>query len=113
MGLLKIYIVIYIIWAGSFTYLFVLRFRKKHAKLQKELEDAAKDMRGISPDRLRECVGPVLIPGAVPSKPAVKFYAHDSEVCAVRWSPVDHLVATGGADRKVKLWDISKGMKQM
>ncbi|KAH1006054.1 hypothetical protein HUJ04_006936 [Dendroctonus ponderosae] len=35
--------------------------------------------------------------------------AHDGEVNAVKWSPVDRLVATGGADRKVKLWDISKG----
>jgi WD40 repeat protein len=35
--------------------------------------------------------------------------AHDGEVNAVKWSPVDRLVATGGADRKVKLWEISKG----
>lgn len=35
--------------------------------------------------------------------------AHDGEVNAVKWSPVDRLFATGGADRKVKLWDISKG----
>lgn len=36
--------------------------------------------------------------------------AHDGEVNAVRWSPVEHLVATGGADRKVNLWDVGKGM---
>lgn len=35
--------------------------------------------------------------------------AHDGEVNAVRWSPVERLVATGGADRKVKLWDVGKG----
>lgn len=29
---------------------------------------------------------------------------------AVRWSPVEPLVATGGADRKVNLWDVGKGM---
>lgn len=29
---------------------------------------------------------------------------------AVRWSPVERLVATGGADRKVKLWDVGKGL---
>lgn len=28
---------------------------------------------------------------------------------AVRWSPVEPLVATGGADRKVNLWDVGKG----
>lgn len=29
---------------------------------------------------------------------------------AVRWSPVEPLVATGGADRKVNLWDVGKGI---
>lgn len=36
--------------------------------------------------------------------------AHDGEVNAVRWSPVEPLVATGGADRKVNLWDVGKGI---
>lgn len=35
--------------------------------------------------------------------------AHDGEVNAVQWSPVDRLLATGGADRKVQLWNVSKG----
>jgi WD40 repeat protein len=35
--------------------------------------------------------------------------AHDGEVNAVKWHPVARMVATGGADRKVKLWDVSKG----
>ena len=35
--------------------------------------------------------------------------AHDGEVNAVKWHPVARLVASGGADRKVKLWDVSKG----
>ena len=35
--------------------------------------------------------------------------AHEGEVNAVRWSPTDRILATGGADRKVKLWDITKG----
>lgn len=35
--------------------------------------------------------------------------AHDQEINAVKWSSLERLVATGGADRKVKLWDISKG----
>lgn len=39
--------------------------------------------------------------------------AHDGEVNAVRWSPVEPLVATGGADRKVNLWDVGKGMAQI
>lgn len=41
----------------------------------------------------------------------IVFYyqdAHDGEVNAVKWSPTDRIVATGGADRKVKLWDVTK-----
>lgn len=34
---------------------------------------------------------------------------HDGEISAVKWSPDNRILATGGADRKVKLWDISKG----
>ncbi|XP_034116112.1 autophagy-related protein 16 isoform X2 [Drosophila nasuta] len=44
-----------------------------------------------------------------PTKILMKFEAHENESHAVRWSPVERLVATGGADRKVKLWDIGKG----
>lgn len=36
--------------------------------------------------------------------------AHEGEVNAVRWSPVERMIATGGADRKVNLWDVGKGI---
>ncbi|XP_023034303.1 autophagy-related protein 16 isoform X1 [Drosophila willistoni] len=44
-----------------------------------------------------------------PTKILMKFEAHENESHAVRWSPVERMVATGGADRKVKLWDVGKG----
>ena len=44
-----------------------------------------------------------------PSKICMKFDAHDNESHAVRWNPQDRMLATGGADRKVKLWDVGKG----
>ncbi|XP_043070978.1 autophagy-related protein 16 isoform X2 [Drosophila grimshawi] len=44
-----------------------------------------------------------------PTNILMKFEAHENESHAVRWSPVGRMVATGGADRKVKLWDIGKG----
>lgn len=44
-----------------------------------------------------------------PTKIFMKFEAHENESHAVRWSPVERMVATGGADRKVKLWDIGRG----
>jgi len=30
----------------------------------------------------------------------------------VKWSPVDRIFATGGADRRVKLWDLTKGEEE-
>lgn len=35
--------------------------------------------------------------------------AHDGEVNAVQFSPGSRLLATGGMDRKVKLWEVSGG----
>lgn len=49
-------------------------FRKKNAMIKKELEDAAKDMRGLSPDSVPlNSIGPVLLCGALPSNPSIKF----------------------------------------
>lgn len=33
--------------------------------------------------------------------------AHDGEVYAVQWSYSSKMLATGGADRKVKIWDFN------
>ncbi|XP_012529083.1 autophagy-related protein 16-1 isoform X2 [Monomorium pharaonis] len=87
------------------------KFGKRQAKMQKELEDAARDTRPVSPDRLslKEVAG---LPTAVPTKVSVTFSAHEGEVCAVKWSPTDRILATGGADRKVKLWNITKGTSE-
>ncbi|XP_026471814.1 autophagy-related protein 16-1-like [Ctenocephalides felis] len=89
----------------------ILLERKRNDRMCRELEDAAKENRaGISPDRAnsRDLVNATYC-GALPSKVSCKFDAHDSEVSAVRWNPVERIVATGGADRKVKLWSITKG----
>lgn len=88
--------------------------RKKQAKVQRELEDAAKESRAVSPESAyggdRSDLGATpFFASNVPSKAISKFEAHDQEINAVKWSTLERLVATGGADRKVKLWDISKG----
>ncbi|XP_065371314.1 autophagy-related protein 16 isoform X2 [Calliphora vicina] len=46
---------------------------------------------------------------ACPTTIHMKFEAHETESHAVRWSPIERVIATGGADRKVKLWDVGKG----
>ncbi|KAJ1529756.1 hypothetical protein ONE63_006505 [Megalurothrips usitatus] len=87
--------------------------RKKQAKVQRELEDAAKESRAVSPESTfgdRSDLGATpFFASNVPSKAISRFEAHEQEVNAVKWSSLERLVATGGADRKVKLWDISKG----
>ncbi|GLV40304.1 Autophagy-related 16 [Carabus blaptoides fortunei] len=82
--------------------------KKRQAKMQKELEEAAKDTRGLSPDTMKDN-GSAFFSNTLPTNATIKFDAHDGEVNAVKWSPADRIVATGGADRKVKLWDVSKG----
>ncbi|EAT40708.1 AAEL007574-PA [Aedes aegypti] len=86
-------------------------FKEKKARIESELERAIRDIPGPSSlggigseiDRLDfGSDGP-------PEGIEFKFDAHDGEVNAVRWSPVERVVATGGADRKVKLWDVGKG----
>ena len=86
--------------------------KKRQAKMQKELEDAARDTRPVSPDRSNLKEGIAGLPTAVPTKVSVTFNAHDGEVYAVKWSPVERILATGGADRKVKLWSITKGTSE-
>ncbi|KAF7988294.1 hypothetical protein HCN44_009939 [Aphidius gifuensis] len=87
----------------------ISKFGKRQAKVQKDLEDAAKDTRAISPDRASLQEGLVGLCASVPANIYLKFSGHDGEISAVKWSPDNRILATGGADRKVKLWDISKG----
>lgn len=87
--------------------------------MRRELEDAARDgsRRSNSPViQERGSIGELYSRGidaiyidALPSGVQMKFDCHDGEVNAVRWNPIEQIVATGGADRKVKLWDVSKG----
>ncbi|KAK2581472.1 hypothetical protein KPH14_005138 [Odynerus spinipes] len=86
--------------------------KKRQAKVQKELEDAARDTRPVSPDRSSLKEGIAGLPTTVPTKVSVTFSAHEGEVYAVKWSPVDRILATGGADRKVKLWSVIKGTSE-
>ncbi|XP_031735356.1 autophagy-related protein 16-1 isoform X4 [Anarrhichthys ocellatus] len=123
--------------------------RRRQAKLQKELADAAKEPLPIEPDddievlaedggkgagetspkrplsrtpsRRRpansfssspehpEAPSGVCAEVRVPSTALHVFEAHDGEVNAVRFSPGSRLLATGGMDRKVKLWEVVAG----
>ncbi|KAJ6637403.1 Autophagy-related protein 16, partial [Pseudolycoriella hygida] len=105
--------------------------KKRSDKMRKELEEAAREgnnLRSGSPlsfplgndgglGSLTDLTGTGakaagFYSDTVPSCVHMKFDAHDGEVNAVRWSPVERLVATGGADRKVKLWDVGKAIME-
>lgn len=90
--------------------------------MKRELAEAARESsarRSSSPISEREdlfsgsltTAGNVYFSDEIPNKVHITFDAHDGEVQAVRWSPVERVVATGGSDRKVKLWDVGKGEK--
>ncbi|KAM6987879.1 autophagy-related protein 16-1 isoform 2-T3 [Tautogolabrus adspersus] len=122
--------------------------RRRQAKLQKELADAAKEPLPVDPDddievlaedggkgggetspnravsrtpRRRpagsfssspentEAHSGVCAEVRVPSTALHVFDAHDGEVNAVRFSPGSRLLATGGMDRRVKLWEVVAG----
>lgn len=52
------------------------------------------------------CANSILGGCSVPSAPQD---AHDGEVNAVQFSPGSRLLATGGMDRRVKLWEVLGG----
>ncbi|KAM9009099.1 autophagy-related protein 16-1 isoform 5-T5 [Ara ararauna] len=119
--------------------------RRRQARLQKELAEAAKEPLPVEPDDdievladeasdTAEETSPVRTgsrtarrrslssfpapqdniephPGAgkevrVPTTAICVFDAHDGEVNAVQFSPGSRLLATGGMDRRVKLWEV-------
>uniref|UniRef100_A0AAQ5ZZ07 Autophagy-related protein 16 domain-containing protein n=1 Tax=Amphiprion ocellaris TaxID=80972 RepID=A0AAQ5ZZ07_AMPOC len=104
--------------------------RRRQAKLQKELADAAKEPLPIDPLLVvllqllvSDCVFVSCSKKASQPPPAglldsisnifgyvaVRVEAHDGEVNAVRFSPGSRLLATGGMDRRVKLWEVVAG----
>ncbi|XP_063298437.1 autophagy-related protein 16-1 isoform X5 [Pelobates fuscus] len=89
--------------------------KRRQQKLQKELADAAKEplpvdqRRSISIPSSPDC-NDAHSGGSrevrVPSMAVHSFDAHDGEVNAVKFSPGSRLLATGGMDRRVRLWEV-------
>ncbi|XP_068627159.1 autophagy-related protein 16-1 isoform X2 [Battus philenor] len=92
-------------------------FGKKSDKVRRELEEAVREGSSrssigsggsSSDDKIMDSIP--YYATTLPTKVGLRFDAHDGEVNAVKWSPTDRILATGGADRKVKLWDMSKSV---
>ncbi|MEE6524336.1 hypothetical protein FKM82_023728, partial [Ascaphus truei] len=56
---------------------------------------------------------PVCVRSCLPKIALCNMEVHGSEVNAVKFSPNSRTVATGGADRVVKIWDIVGGILQV
>uniref|UniRef100_A0A671MQN8 Autophagy-related protein 16-1-like n=1 Tax=Sinocyclocheilus anshuiensis TaxID=1608454 RepID=A0A671MQN8_9TELE len=78
--------------------------RRRQAKLQKELADAAKEPLPIEPDDDIEVLTEDAGKGTGETSPSRQI-----KVNAVRFSPGSRLLATGGMDRRVKLWEVISG----
>jgi len=83
--------------------------RIRQEKLQKALIDAAKEHVHVNIPNSDQPAIPFCAIISVPSYPDKKFDAHDGEVNAARFSLSGRLFVTGGADRKVKVWEKVNG----
>lgn len=98
--------------------------RARHAKLQRDLMEAAKepvtlpkkscsvsseDQNGES-----EYLNPQFcVFASLPTEPVHKVAAHDGEVNAVAYATTGRYFATGGSDKVVKIWELGKSCEIM
>ncbi|XP_054161534.1 autophagy-related protein 16-1-like [Oppia nitens] len=84
----------------------------QNEKLRKHLEEAAKEMNVKIDDTFVDSrqtnTDPLLVCTRIPNRVLLQFEAHDGEVNAIKWSPNGDVVATGGGDRRIKLWEINE-----
>ncbi|XP_060070628.1 autophagy-related protein 16-1-like [Ylistrum balloti] len=84
--------------------------RRRQAKLQKDLAEAARENVSITDGAKTAVMGTrICLQASLPDKAQYKFDAHDGEVNAIQWSPSGAKFATGGTDRKIKLWEVMAG----
>ncbi|EFX75688.1 hypothetical protein DAPPUDRAFT_306657 [Daphnia pulex] len=78
----------------------------KQAQMQKELEEAASEVKVVSTDRI--LFETPLLSTSIPTKVHSKFEAHEGEVNALQFNAAGRMLASGGGDRKIKLWDVGQ-----
>jgi autophagy-related protein 16 len=85
---------------------------KQQQQMQLELAEAVKEGKSVSPelaarlgtgDQGQLCVGV-----SVPTRVHYKFEAHEGEVMGAKWDTTGRYFATSGADRKIKIWEMSQ-----
>ncbi|GFR67307.1 autophagy-related protein 16-1 [Elysia marginata] len=82
--------------------------KDRQRKLARDLEEAAKEQHvteNSGKSQLDGFMPPICVKASVPTRAQHVFDAHDGEVYSVQWNSSGRFFATGGADRKIKLWD--------
>merc|ERR1719400_1054457 len=79
--------------------------------MQQELAEAAKEQRSVSlsPDKVELGQQMMSCGDIIPSKARIKLEAHEGEIMSTKWEYNGRFFATAGADRKIKIWEVSKG----
>jgi len=85
------------------------QLRVRQQKLLKDLSEAAKEPVNINYEHFGAPTVPFCAIISIPSYPDKKFDVHEGEVNAARFSSSGRLFASGGADRKVKIWEQVNG----
>ena len=70
------------------------------------------EQKSVSPEKLVDLgggEGPLQDCEVIPSKVQMRFEAHDGEIMSTKWNSMGKFFATAGADRKIKIWEISRG----
>ena len=86
---------------------------KQQQQMQLELAEAVKEGKSVSPEavaRLAQEGADTTVCAAVtvPSRVHMRFDAHEGEVMSARWDTTGRFFATSGADRKIKIWEMSQ-----
>ncbi|CAG5135625.1 unnamed protein product [Candidula unifasciata] len=85
--------------------------KARQQRLARDLEEAAKEQVTVDTNKgPLEVYIPVCVYASVPSRAQNVFDAHEGEVYSVQWSCSGGYFATGGADRKIKLWEGHGGL---
>lgn len=86
---------------------------QKERKVQIELAEAASEFKNVQ-EPGKENMPQVCCSGvSVPTKSAFKFEAHEGEVMCVSWDYSGRYFATASTDRKIKVWEMTTGGRQV
>ncbi|KAL7631942.1 UNVERIFIED_CONTAM: hypothetical protein RMT77_017751 [Armadillidium vulgare] len=83
--------------------------KKRQEIVEKNLKEACLESKLVIEEDKFATLSPICFSSCLPSKPFLSFDAHEEEVNALVFSDQGRLLASGGSDRRIKLWDINHG----